>query len=108
ALDKATEKLLQNNKSPSPKVREMDNRGSHFYLAMYWAEAMATQTTDAELRSRFAPLAASLAANEKKIVDELNAVQGRPVDMGGYCASDSEMTAKAMRPGATFNAVLTS
>jgi isocitrate dehydrogenase len=105
ALDQATEELLQNNKSPSPKVREMDNRGSQFYLALYWAQAMAAQTADAELQSRFAPLAARLAENETKIVAELNSVQGRPVDIGGYYAPNSELAAKAMRPSATFNAI---
>ena len=106
ALDKATEKLLETNKSPSPRVREMDNRGSHFYLALYWAEAMATQTADRELQSIFVPLAKALAQNEAKIVAELNSVQGRPVDIGGYYAPISELASKAMRPSATFNALL--
>ena len=106
ALDKATEKLLENRKSPSPKVLEMDNRGSHFYLALYWAQALAEQTTDRALQSRFIPLAASLAANEAKITQELNAVQGRPVDIGGYYAPDPGLASAAMRPSKTFNALL--
>ena len=106
ALDKATEKLLENNKSPSPKVREMDNRGSHFYLALYWAQALA-QSSDSELQARFAPLARTLAENEGKIVEELNSVQGKPVDIGGYYAPNPELVSKAMRPSETFNAALT-
>jgi len=108
ALDKATEKLLETNKSPSPKVREMDNRGSHFYLALYWAEAVSSQTEDAQLKSRFAPLAATLKENEAKIMAELNGVQGRSVDIGGYYAPPAELASKAMRPSATFNAALDS
>src|SRR5437867_6327969 len=83
ALDKATEKLLETNKSPSPRVGEMDNRGSHFYLALYWAQALAEQSADQELQSRFGRLARTLAENEAKIVEELNRVQGRPVNLGG-------------------------
>jgi isocitrate dehydrogenase len=108
ALDKATEKLLETNKSPSPKVREMDNRGSHFYLALYWAEAVANQTEDPQLKLRFAPLAATLKENEAKITGELNGVQGRSVDIGGYYAPPAELATKAMRPSATFNAALDS
>jgi isocitrate dehydrogenase len=106
ALDKATGKLLENNKSPSPKVREMDNRGSHFYLALYWAQALAEQGADPELQARFAPLARTLEASESKIVEELNGVQGKSVDIGGYYAPNSELASKAMRPSATFNAAL--
>jgi isocitrate dehydrogenase len=106
ALDKATEKLLETNKSPSPKVGEMDNRGSHFYLALYWAQAMAAQSEDKELQSRFAPLAQALMENEAKIVGELNAAQGRAVSIGGYYAPNPELASKAMRPSATFNWVL--
>jgi isocitrate dehydrogenase len=106
ALDKATERLLETNKSPSPKVGEMDNRGSHFYLALYWAQSLATQTADLELQSRFAPLALALTENESKIVSELNSVQGRPMDIGGYYAPNADLTAKAMRPSSTFNQVL--
>jgi isocitrate dehydrogenase len=106
ALDEATGKLLDNNKSPARKVGELDNRGSHFYLAMYWAEALAKQTKDADLAAKFAPLAKSLAENEAKIVAELGAVQGKPADIGGYYQPDEEMVSKVMRPSATLNAVL--
>src|SRR5262249_41156600 len=108
ALDKATEKLLETNKSPSARVGEMDNRGSHFYIALYWAQALAEQTTDAELRSRFIQLAEMLAKNEAKIVEELNSVQGHPVGIGGYYAPNPAMAKKAMRPSGTFNTVLDS
>ena len=84
----------------------MDNRGSQFYLAMYWAEAVAAQNSDPELQSRFAPLARTLKQNEAKIVDELNSVQGQPVDIGGYYLPNPELTSKAMRPSETFNAAL--
>jgi isocitrate dehydrogenase len=106
ALDKATEKLLETNKSPSPKTGEMDNRGSHFYLALYWAQAMAAQSQDPELQSRFAPLARVLTENETKIMGELNGAQGRPMDIGGYYAPDSVLASKAMRPSVVFNAAL--
>jgi isocitrate dehydrogenase len=105
-LDQATAKFLDNNKSPSRKCGELDNRGSHFYLALYWAEAMAEQTRDTELQARFAKLAQELGENEAKIVDELNAAQGQPVDIGGYYRPDTELAAKAMRPSTTFNAAL--
>ncbi len=108
ALDQATGKLLEHRKSPSPNVNELDNRGSHFYLALYWAEAMAAQADDPELRARFAPLASTLTDNEARIVSELNAVQGQPVDIGGYYAPKPELAAKAMCPSATFNAALAS
>ena len=108
ALDKATEKLLENRKSPSPKVHELDNRGSQFYLAMYWAQAMAEQNDDAELRALFAPLAKSLAENEARIVAELNAVQGKPIDIGGYYSPNRDLATKTMRPSQTLNAVLAS
>ncbi|MDH4148380.1 MAG: NADP-dependent isocitrate dehydrogenase, partial [Acidimicrobiia bacterium] len=106
ALDKAVEKLLETNKSPSRKVNELDNRGSHFYLAMYWAEALAAQGADPALAARFAPLAETLAANETTIVDELNAVQGEPADVGGYYFPDPALATAAMRPSATFNDAL--
>ncbi|HLQ79448.1 MAG TPA: NADP-dependent isocitrate dehydrogenase, partial [Terriglobia bacterium] len=106
ALDKATEKLLENRKSPSTKVPELDNRGSQFYLAMYWAQELTSQNEDAVLTSRFAKLAQLLAANEAKIVGELNSVQGQRVDIGGYYAPKIELATKAMRPSATFNAAL--
>ncbi len=103
ALDEAVGRLLDNNKSPSPKTGQLDNRGSHFYLAMYWAQALAAQSEDAELKAYFAPLAKALAENEKKIVDELNAVQGKPADIGGYYAPESAKAGAVMRPSATFN-----
>jgi isocitrate dehydrogenase len=106
ALDRANARFLDSNKSPSRKVGELDNRGSHFYLALYWAAALAAQSEDAELRAKFAPIAAALARDEAKIVAELNGVQGKPVDIGGYYHPDPELTAKAMRPSATFNAIL--
>jgi isocitrate dehydrogenase len=105
-LDLATGKLLDNRKSPSPKTGQLDTRGSHFYLAMYWAEAVAAQTDDAELAAQFAPLAKALAENEAAIVAELNAVQGQAVDLGGYYYADPAKTAAVMRPSATLNALL--
>jgi isocitrate dehydrogenase len=106
ALDEANGKILDNNKSPSRKVGEIDNRGSHFYLALYWAEALAAQTKDKDIQTRFAPLAKALKDNEAKINAELIAAQGKPVDMGGYYLPDFGKTSKAMRPSATFNAAL--
>ncbi|MEI8205251.1 MAG: NADP-dependent isocitrate dehydrogenase [Kiritimatiellales bacterium] len=106
-LDTAIAKFLEENKSPSRKCGEIDNRGSHFYLALYWAEALAAQDKDADLKARFAPLAKALAENEAKIVGELSAVQGKAVDIGGYYRPDEELAAKAMRPSETFNAALT-
>jgi isocitrate dehydrogenase len=105
-LGQANCKFLDSNRSPSRKCGELDNRGSHFYLALYWAQALAEQTDDSELQERFSKLAKELGDNEAKIVDELNAAQGAPVDMGGYYLPDEEKTAKAMRPSATFNAAL--
>ena len=105
-LDAANAKFLDNDKSPSRKVGGIDNRGSHFYLAMYWAQALAEQGDDAALKAKFAPLAQTLAANESKIVEELNAVQGKPVDIGGYYHPDLGQVSKAMRPSATFNAAV--
>ncbi len=105
-LDAATGKLLDNNKNPSPKTGQLDNRGSQFYLAMYWAQELAAQTEDAALAAQFAPLAKQLTDNEKKIVEELNAVQGKPVDIGGYYMPDQAKLAAIMRPSATFNAAL--
>ncbi|MFV8817256.1 NADP-dependent isocitrate dehydrogenase [Haliea sp. E17] len=106
ALDKATGHILEENKSPSRKVGELDNRGSHFYLAMYWAQELANQTDDAELAKVFKPLAEQLGANEQKIVAELNSVQGEPVDIGGYYHADPVKAAAAMRPSGTFNDLL--
>ncbi len=105
-LDQATGQFLDNNKSPSRKVGNIDNRGSHFYLAMYWAQALAAQTEDAALQSQFATLAKTLTENEATIVAELNAVQGKPVDIGGYYHADAELISQAMRPSATFNAAI--
>jgi isocitrate dehydrogenase len=108
ALDAATGKLLEEGRSPSRKVGELDNRGSHFYLALYWAQALAAQTEDAELAAAFAPLAQRLAADEETIVGELNGVQGQPVDLGGYYYVDRAKADEVMRPSATFNAALAS
>ena len=105
-LDAATEQVLLNRKSPSRKVNELDNRGSHFYLAMYWAQALADQTDNSEVAAKFAPLAAALAASETAIVDELNAVQGQPMNIGGYYAPDEALATAAMRPSATLNTLL--
>ncbi|MBE9529027.1 MAG: NADP-dependent isocitrate dehydrogenase [Proteobacteria bacterium] len=105
-LGEANCKFLDSNKSPSRKVNELDNRGSHFYLALYWAEALAAQDEDAELKARFGVLATELGANEAKIVEELNAAQGSAVDIGGYFKPDFDKATAAMRPSATFNAAL--
>jgi isocitrate dehydrogenase len=107
ALDRATGRVLEENRSPSRKTGELDNRGSHFYLALYWAAELARQADDADLAARLEPLAQRLAAAESAIVDELNAVQGSPVDIGGYYRPDPERAAAAMRPSATLNAALT-
>ena len=103
ALNAATEKLLDTNKSPSRKAGELDNRGSHFYLAWYWAETLANQTEDSELQARFAPLAKELAKKETAIVNELNDLQGKAIDIGGYYFPEPELASKAMRPSKTFN-----
>ncbi|MCC8402747.1 NADP-dependent isocitrate dehydrogenase [Paraburkholderia sp. MMS20-SJTN17] len=107
-LDQATGKFLDNDKSPARKVGGIDNRGSHFYLAMYWAEALAAQTDDAALQAQFAGVAKAMADNEAKIVAELGAAQGKPVDIGGYYRPSVELTGKAMRPSATLNAIVDS
>jgi len=107
-LDAATGKLLDNRKSPSPKTGELDNRGSQFYLAMYWAQELASQTDDAALAAKFAPLAKQLADNEAKIVAELAAVQGKPADIGGYYMPDSNKLQAVMCPSQTFNSLLAS
>jgi isocitrate dehydrogenase len=106
ALDRANSAFLNNNKSPSRKVGELDTRGSHYYLARYWAQALAAQDDDAELKAVFSPLAQQLADNEAVIVTELNEVQGKPVDIGGYYRPDRELTAKVMRPSTTLNAII--
>jgi isocitrate dehydrogenase len=105
-LDQAIGKFLDNNKSPARKVGQIDNRGSHFYLALYWAEALAEQTKDAELQARFAKVAKQLKENEAKINEELLAAQGKPVDIGGYYRPSAEKTAAAMRPSPTLNAIV--
>ncbi len=105
-LDAATGRLLDENRGPSPRTGQLDNRGSHFYLTLYWAQALAEQDEDAGLKARFAPLAQALAANEEAILAELNGVQGKPVDIGGYYRPDATRTAAAMRPSATFNGAL--
>jgi len=105
-LDEANAKILDNNRSPARKVGEIDNRGSHFYLAMYWAQALAAQTKDLDLQARFTPLAKTLTENEAAINAELIGAQGKPVDTGGYYRPDFEKTSKAMRPSATLNAAL--
>lgn len=105
-LDQATSKLLDNDKSPSRRTGELDNRGSHFYLAKFWAEALAAQDEDTELKAKFAPLAQALAANEDKIVAELTEVQGKSVDIGGYYAVDQAKVNAVMRPSETLNAAL--
>ncbi len=106
ALDKANSDFLNHNKSPSRKVGELDTRGSHFYLAQYWAQALAAQNEDTELKTMFTPIAEQLKINEDKIVAELNAVQGRPVDLGGYYRLDQTRAFEAMRPSATLNAII--
>ncbi len=106
ALDTAVEKLLDNGKSPSRRVGGLDNRGSHFYIALYWAQALAAQDKDAELKAHFTPIAEALTANEDKIVAELNGVQGKPVDTGGYYHAPADKVAAAMRPSATLNGII--
>ncbi|MBM4902623.1 NADP-dependent isocitrate dehydrogenase [Vibrio parahaemolyticus] len=105
-LDKATGEFLDKNKSPSRKVGELDNRGSHFYLALYWAKALAEQTVDADLATEFAPIAKSLAEQEEKIVAELNSAQGVKGELGGYYLLDDALVSKLMRPSETFNAII--
>ncbi len=104
-LDAAATKYLLENKSPSRKVNELDNRGSHFYLALYWAQALA-ESDDADLRNYFAPVAKALSDNEAKIVSELIEIQGKPMDVGGYYLPNDDLASKAMRPSATLNAII--
>jgi isocitrate dehydrogenase len=106
AMDWAVSQYLINNKAPQRKVGDLDNRGSHFYVAMYWAQALAKQTTDPALAKSFAGLAADLTANESTIVAELNGAQGQPVDLGGYFHPDCAKADAALRPSATLNAIL--
>ena len=105
-LDQATGLLLDNKKGPSPKTGQLDNRGGQFYLAMYWAQELAAQTQDKQLQDHFTPLAKALAENEQKILEEFRAVQGKPVDIGGYFMPDKKKVTDVMRPSATFNALL--
>lgn len=107
-LDQGTGKFLEQDKSPSRNAKELDNRGSHFYLALYWAEALAAQNKDLELKSKFTPIAKALEENEQKIVSELNEAQGVQMDIGGYYKPDESMTSAAMRPSPTFNSILDS
>ncbi len=106
ALNEANSKFLETNKSPSRKVNELDNRGSHFYLAMYWAQALAIQNDDQELKAQFAPVAEALESHEEQIIQELLDAQGHPVDIGGYYIPDEKMTNDAMRPSTTFNSII--
>ena len=105
-LDDATGKFLDDNKSPSPKTGQLDNRGSQYYLALYWAQALAAQNDDQELKSHFTPMAKALSDNEQKITEELKAVQGKAVDIGGYYLLDTAKVSAVMRPSATFNSVI--
>jgi isocitrate dehydrogenase len=105
-LDSATGKFLENDRSPGRKLGTIDNRGSHFYLALYWAEALAAQSDDVELAQAFRPVAEALASQEEAIVAELVAVQGQPVDLGGYYKLDDRLASAAMRPSETFNRIL--
>jgi isocitrate dehydrogenase len=107
-LNKATGLFLDNDKSPTRRVGHLDNRGSHFYLALYWAQALAAQTADAALQAHFSPVAKLLTENEARIVAELNGVQGKPVDIGGYYQPDNQKAAHALRPSTTFNAAIAS
>ena len=107
-LDQATDKFLENRKSPSRKAGELDNRGSHFYLAYYWAEELANQNNDEELKNQFSPVALVLKDNEFKIIDELNEIQGAPMNIGGYYLPDENLANEAMRPNAMFNTILAS
>ncbi|MCB1045688.1 MAG: NADP-dependent isocitrate dehydrogenase, partial [Calditrichaeota bacterium] len=106
ALNTAIGKVLENQKSPSRKVRELDNRGSHFYLCLYWAQALVAQSKDADLRARFGPIANELAASESTILSELEQAQGAPVDLGGYYHPDNTKADAAMRPSRTWNRIL--
>ena len=105
-LDQAIGQHMEHDRAPSRRVNELDTRGSHFYLALYWAQALARQTNDLELQARFEPVAEQMAANEEKIIQELNDAQGQPVDIGGYYHPNQEMAASAMRPSGTLNAIV--
>jgi isocitrate dehydrogenase len=105
-LDRATGSVLNENRSPSRRLGGLDNRGSHFYLALYWAQELAEQDADAELAARFAPLAKALSEQEKEIVEQLISVQGSAVELGGYYRPDPDLAGAAMRPSAAFNAAI--
>ena len=105
-LDAATGQFLEHDRSPGRKLGTIDNRGSHFYLALYWAQALAAQDSDAELKSQFTEIAKSLTENEEKIVSELIAVQGSPTDIGGYYLPDEKKAEAALRPSETLNSIL--
>jgi isocitrate dehydrogenase len=105
-LDEATEKLLENNNGPSRNVGEIDNRGSHYYIAKYWAEALANQNSDASLKAEFTPIAKELAQKESVILKELNGIQGTSVNIGGYYMPNEALVNEAMRPSKTFNAII--
>jgi len=107
-LDDATDKFLDNRKSPSRKVNELDNRGSHFYLALYWAQELAEQNKDQDLKSSFKKIAVSLKENETQIINELNAAQGSPVNIGGYYEPTESLVSNEMRPSKTFNNIINS
>ena len=105
-LDEGVSQYLINRKAPSRKAGELDNRGTHFFLGMYWAEALASQDEDAELKEKFTKIAADLKENEAKILSEIAAAEGKPTDMGGYYKPNKELVAKAMRPSTTLNAII--
>ena len=105
-LDQAIGQHMEHDRAPSRRVNELDTRGSHFYLALYWAQALARQTNDLELQARFKPVAEQMAGSEEKIIQELNDAQGQPVDIGGYYHPNQEMAASAMRPSGTLNAIV--
>ncbi len=105
-LDAATGTFLEEDRSPGRALGTIDNRGSHFYLSLYWAQELAKQTKDADLAAAFAPIAATLAQNEEAIVSELNAVQGAPVEIGGYYRPDDALVEAVMRPSSTLNGIV--
>jgi isocitrate dehydrogenase len=105
-LDEATVRLLMTGKSPSRKVGELDNRGSHFFLALYWAEELSKQSADQELKDKFTPIAEELLVNRDQIVEELNSVQGKPVDLKGYFNPSEQLVFDVMRPSETFNRIM--
>jgi len=106
ALDAATSTFLLNDKSPSRKCGELDNRGSHYYLAMYWAQELANQNDDDDLKNKFKEIAEALSANESTIIDQLNGAQGKPMNVGGYYLPDDQLASAAMRPSAVLNEII--